>query len=488
MPDGIDATAAEASGRILIVDDESAIIDSLRLLLESAGYAVLSAATASQGLEAVARDSCDLVLLDLMLPDRPGLDVLAEIRAIDPDLPVVMLTAFGSIETAVEATRRGAANFLTKPWNNTKLLLEIGQVLERRRLLDENERLRVQLGRSSAKEKLIGTSDAIRHVFEMIEQVAPTSSTVLVSGESGTGKELVARAIHKRSPRAGKPFVTVNAGTIPADMLESTLFGHVKGAFTGATRDRQGCFAVAHEGTLFLDEVSTLSAEAQAKLLSVIQEREFVPVGSNDPSRVDVRIVAATNDDLAAAAEAGRFRADLYYRLNVIGIEVPPLRERAADIPLLIDEFLAQFCRRERHHFLDRDRRSTLRFTPEALRILKAHAWPGNVRELRNAIERTVVLATQEELGPELLPASVLSGNREASLADPSSFHRRAGATLAEMVEGFERRVVLDELEKHRFNQTEAAKSLRVALSTLNQKIQRWGIDVKRRRAESDHD
>ena len=488
MPDGIDTTAPAASGRILIVDDEPAIIDSLRLLLESVGYEVLSATTASRGLDTVARESCDLVLLDLMLPDRSGLDALAEIRAGDPDLPVVMLTAYGSIETAVEATRRGAANFLTKPWNNTKLLLEIGQALERRRLLSENERLRTQIGQSSAKERLIGTSLAIRNVFEMIDQVAPTSSTVLVSGESGTGKELVARAIHKQSPRATKPFVTVNAGTIPADMLESTLFGHVRGAFTGATRDRQGCFAVAHEGTLFLDEVGTLSDVTQAKLLSVIQEREFVAVGSNDPIRVDVRIVAASNEDLAAAAEAGRFRADLYYRLNVIGIEVPPLRERTEDIPLLVEEFLSQFCRRERHHFLDRDRRSTLRFTLEAMRILQAHAWPGNIRELRNAVERTVVLATQEELGPELLPASVLSGNREAPLSDPSSFQRRAGASLAEMVEGFERRVVLEELEKHHFNQTETAKSLRVALSTLNQKIQRLGIDVKRRRAELDQD
>lgn len=488
MPDGIDTTAPAASGRILIVDDEPAIIDSLRLLLESVGYEVLSATTASRGLDTVAREPCDLVLLDLMLPDRPGLDALAEIRAVDPDLPVVMLTAYGSIETAVEATRRGAANFLTKPWNNTKLLLEIGQALERRRLLSENERLRTEIGQSSAKERLIGTSLAIRNVFEMIEQVAPTSSTVLVSGESGTGKELVARAVHKRSPRASKPFVTVNAGTIPADMLESTLFGHVRGAFTGATRDRQGCFAVAHEGTLFLDEVGTLSDVTQAKLLNVIQEREFVPVGSNDPIRVDVRIVAASNEDLATAADAGRFRADLYYRLNVIGIEVPPLRERTEDIPLLVEEFLSQFCRRERHHFLDRDRRSTLRFTPEAMRILQAHAWPGNIRELRNAVERTVVLATQEELGPELLPASVLSGNREAPLSDPSSFQRRAGASLAEMVEGFERRVVLEELEKHHFNQTETAKSLRVALSTLNQKIQRLGIDVKRRRAELDQD
>ena len=484
MPDRADLAARQAAGRILIVDDEPAIIDSLRMLLESEGYEVAAAATASESLASVSREPCDLVLLDLMLSDRPGLEVLGEIHKINDKLPVVMLTAYGSIELAVDATRRGAANFLTKPWNNNKLLLEIRNVLERHRLQAENERLRSQLGLPRVGDTLVGQSGSIQRVFDMVRQVAPTGSTVLVSGESGTGKELVARAIHDGSPRVGKPFITVNSGTIPAELLESTLFGHVKGSFTGATRDRQGCFANANEGTLFLDEVSTLSAETQAKLLRVIQEREFVPVGSNGTVRVDVRIVAATNDDLAAAVEEGRFRADLYYRLDVIGIKVPPLRERKDDIPLLVDKFLTYFCRREKHHFLDRQGRSTLRFTPEALRVLVAHDWPGNVRELRNAVERAVVLATAEDLSPGLLPESITVGNRAMPCADPSRFQRRAGASLAETVESFERGVVLDELEKHDFNQTETAKALRMALSTLNQKIQRLGIDVKRQRPE----
>ena len=478
MPD--EAPAA----RILVVDDEPAIVETLQLVLEDAGHGVIAAGSASECLDVIARKPCDLVLLDLMLPDRPGLEVLKEIRKINRDLPVVMLTAYGSIDTAVEATRLGASNFLTKPWNNSKLLLEIRQTLERRRLETENARLRSELGLPSPVENLIGKSEAMQRVFVMIYQVARTSSTVLVSGESGTGKELVARAIHKGSPRADKPFVTVNSGRIPGDMLESTLFGHFKGAFAGAVRDRRGCFEIADGGTIFLDEVGNLTSETQTKLLRVIQEREFVPVGSNDPVRVDVRIVAATNVDLGAAVSEGRFRQDLYYRLNVIGIELPPLRERMEDVPLLVEEFLTQFCRRENNHFLDHQRNSTLRFTPEAQGVLMAHSWPGNVRELRNAVERAVVLATQEELGREVLPAAIATAGARARPSLAAGVREHPGASLSELVEGFERGILLDELEKHGYNQTETAKALRVALSTLNQKLQRLSIDVKRRRAE----
>lgn len=485
MPDGVAATASHPSaGRILIVDDEPAIVDSLRLLLESEGYQAGSAATASECLESIASEPRDLVLLDLMLPDRPGLEVLHEIRKIDPNLPVVMLTAFGSIETAVEATRLGATNFLTKPWNNRQLLLEIRQILERRGLEAENARLRRQLGSAGSVERMVRKSRAMQDVFALIDRVAPTSSTVLISGESGTGKELVARAVHVRSARADKPFLTVNPETIPVELLESTLFGHVKGSFAGAARDREGCFAMANEGTIFLDEVSMLTAETQSKLLHVIEEREFVPVGSDKPFQVDVRIVAATNADLKTAVDEGRFREDLYYRLNVIGITVPPLRDRTEDIAPLVDEFLSHFCRREKKHFLNQERNSTLRFTPEALRILLGHSWPGNVRELRNTVERAVVLANEEELTPDLLPPSVLTGNSQSSHSDPAGFQRRSGASLSEMVEGFERRVLLDELEKNRYNQTETAKSLQVPLSTLNQKIRRLGIAVKGRRLD----
>ncbi len=483
MPDGLPTSNIDAKNRILVVDDEPAIVETLQFVLEDAGYRVLTARSANDCLEAIARERCDLVLLDLMLPDRPGLEVLEDIGKINRSLPVVMLTAYGTIATAVEATRLGAANFLTKPWNNSKLLLEIKQTLERRQLEAENARLRSELERASPFENLIGKSEAMLQVFVMIRQVAGTSSTVLVSGESGTGKELVAKAIHESSPRGDKPFVTVNSGRIPGELLESTLFGHVRGAFSGATRDRRGCFEIAKEGTIFLDEVSTLSQETQMKLLRVIQEREFVPVGSNDPVRVDVRIIAATNEDLAAAVRQGRFREDLYYRLDVIEIELPPLRDRMDDVPLLVDEFLTQFCRRENNHFLDRHRKSTLRFTPNAQAVLMSYDWPGNVRELRNAVERAVVLATREEIGPELLPNSLLKGSRKGPSAARGAAESRPGASLSDMVEDFERRVVLAALEKHGYNQTETAKALRVALSTLNQKIQRLGIDVKRRRA-----
>ena len=484
MPDGSARSQPGSIGRILVVDDDSAIVEALQLVLQSAGHQVLTAGTASECLAAIARERCDLVLLDMMLPDRSGLEALTDILRMRRSLPVIVLTAYGSIETAVEATRLGATNFLTKPWNNSKLLLEIKQALERRRLEAENARLRRRLGLANPLEGLVGESEAMLRVLVLIRQVAGSSATVLISGESGTGKELVARAIHKASPRAGGPFVTVNSGRIPGELLESSLFGHVKGAFAGAIRDRRGCFEIAGGGTIFLDEVGTLSPKTQMKLLQVIEEREFVRVGSNEPVQVDVRIVAASNEDLSAAVKEGRFRQDLYYRLNVIGIDLPPLRERMADLPLLVSEFMTQLCRREKHHFLDENGNSTLRFTPEAERILMAHDWPGNVRELRNVVERAVVLATADELGPDLLPAVLLDKGGSESTVTRGRPRYPKDASLAETVANFERQAITDALEAHRYNQTETARSLHVALSTLNQKIQRLGIDVKRRRSK----
>lgn len=484
MPEEAISPDVRHPARILIVDDEPAIVESLQAVLESSGYATVAAGNANEAADIFARHPCDLVLLDLMLPDRPGLEVLTDILAVKPGTPVLMLTAYGSIEAAVEATRRGAANFLTKPWNNRQLLLEIEQQLTRRRLETENARLRDELGQADSSNGLIGKSEAMTNVLVMIHQVARTTSTVLVTGESGTGKELVARAIHKNSARSGASFLTVNSGTIPGDMLESSLFGHVKGAFPGADHDRPGCFETASGGTIFLDEVGALTLETQAKLLHVIQEREIVPVGSNERVRVDVRIIAASNEDLRAAVADGRFREDLYYRLNVIGIELPPLRERIEDIPMLTEEFLTQFCRRESNHFLGPSRRSTLRFAPEAQQVLMSHAWPGNVRELRNVVERAVVLATQEELGTDLLPDSIRGAAATAApqTSEQDIHFRRPGESLPEIVERFERQVLVDELERHGYSQTETAKALGVALSTLNQKLQRLGIDTKRRR------
>jgi len=472
-------------GRILIIDDEADIRDSLETLLTLERYSVSTAATGIEGIQAAARFPSDLVLLDLMLPDLSGLEVLEQIRKNDKSLPVVMLTAYGSVETAVKAIRLGANNFLTKPWNNEKLLLEIQQTLTRRRLEEENARLRGELQQRYSFENIVGKSDEMQRIFSLVEQVAPSRSTVLISGESGTGKELIAKAIHANSPRAGKPFVPVNSGSIPVDLIESTLFGHVRGAFTGAVQSRKGCFEIADGGTIFLDEVGTLGIDTQAKLLRVIQEREFMPVGSTETVRVDVRIVAATNEDLQIAVAEGRFREDLFYRLNVIGVHLPPLRERRDDVPLLVDHFLTEFCRREQNTFLDENNDSTLAFSSEAMRILLDHNWPGNVRELENVIERAVVLATNASLTPEVFPDSLLAANGVVVPREMRNFQPAAGASLSEIVEEFERKLVESQLEKHGYNQTETAKVFRVALSTLNQKIQRLGIELKKRRESS---
>jgi DNA-binding NtrC family response regulator len=307
---------------------------------------------------------------------------------------------------------------------------------------------------------------------------------VLIHGESGTGKELIAKAIHAHSPRVDKPFVAVNTSSIPVDLIESALFGHVRGAFTSAIASRKGYFELASGGTLFLDEIGTLGLDTQAKLLRVIQEREFMPVGSNETVRIDVRIVAATNDDLANLVEEERFRKDLYYRLNVIEIKLPPLRERREDIPLLSEHFLNKYSQ-ENQRFLEGNGRSKLRFAAEALQILLDHDWPGNVRELENVVERAVVLATQPEIPAELLPESLLGPNGFDHARIPANFKPAAGASLHETVDEFERQVILEALEQCAWSQTEAAKRLNVALSTLNQKIQRLNIDIKKRKGRS---
>ena len=473
----------DSRGRILVIDDEDVIRDSLETLLELEGFEVQTAVDGGEGLAALARRSYDLVLLDLMLPDRSGLEVLEEIRETDASTPVVMLTAFGSVETAVKAVRLGADDFITKPWNNDKLVLGLDQTIARRRLESENARLRQELRDRYSFDNIVGKSEPMQEVFRLVSQVAPSRSTVLITGESGTGKELIAKAIHAHSPRADAPFIPVNSGSIPVDLLESALFGHVKGAFTGAAGNRKGYFEAASGGTLFLDEIATLSMETQAKLLRVIQERELMPVGSNEIIPVNVRIVAATNEELEGLVQKGEFREDLYYRLNVIGIRLPPLRERTGDIPLLVQHFFDRFCR-ENEKFLDSSGSSMLHFSSDAMSILMDHRWPGNVRELENAVERAVVLATQAEAPVESLPESLLEKHGVHRQRLPLDFQPAAGASLPEVVEEFERRLITDELEKCGANQTETAKRLRVALSTLNQKIQRLGIDVKRLKAQ----
>ncbi|MBI3933206.1 MAG: sigma-54-dependent Fis family transcriptional regulator [Acidobacteria bacterium] len=463
----------DSKGSLLVIDDEPEIRESLEALLSGEGYRVELAPSAEAGLQRVEKKTFDLVLLDVMLPDRSGLEVLREIRASNPALSVLMITAYGSVDNAVEAMRLGATSYITKPWDNTRLLAEIATHVRQQRLTVENQALRQTLKQRYSFSQIIGKSDPIHKVLDLVTQVAPTRATVLIQGESGTGKELIAKAIHASSLRAGHLFVPVNTGSLPVDLLESTLFGHVKGAFTSAIASKKGLFEVADQGTLFFDEIGSVGAETQTKLLRVLQEREFMPLGSTEIIKVDVRVLAATNVDLSRLVAEGGFREDLYYRLNVITIHLPPLRDRKEDIPLLAAHFFAKFC--------EENGKPPRRFSADALRVLLDYDWPGNVRELENAVERAVVLSSTEEVGPELLPESLIrSGKRIWNLLP--ALNGNLQTSLFEILEECERRIISEMLDRTSGNQTEAAERFQVPLSTLNQKIKRLSIDVKRKR------
>ncbi|GAB4229324.1 MAG: sigma-54 dependent transcriptional regulator [Acidobacteriota bacterium] len=453
---------------VLVIDDESVMREVLGTLLEKEGYRVLTAATADEGLQVFQEEPIDLVLLDLMLPGKSGLKVLDEILAIDRDAVVVMISAYATIESAVQATKQGAFDFLTKPFKNEELLHVIRNGLRRRMLEIENRRLKESLAERYSFENIIGKSEPMQRVFDLIRHVGPTRSTVLITGESGTGKELVAKAIHNVSPRADKPFVALNSGGIPPDLLESELFGHVRGAFTGAVAAKKGLFELADGGTVFLDEIGNLPPQTQGKLLRVIQEREFRRVGGLENIKVDVRLIAATNVDLKAAVERGDFREDLYYRLNVITIHLPPLRERKSDIPLLVEHFIRRFC--------EANARPLCRVDPQAMRLLMEYDWPGNVRELENTIERAVVLAPPEGLiTADLFPKDV-TDSASVNLAQIEL--SGDGASLKEKVREFEKSLILAALEKCEWNQKRAARLLRVNPTTLNEKLKRLGIAI----------
>jgi DNA-binding NtrC family response regulator len=475
-----------SKGTILVVDDESEIREGLELLLGSEGYGVTSAGTGAEGLARLEEKPFDLLLLDVSLPDRNGLDMLREIRGRDSELSIVLITAYGSVDMARQAFKSGALDYITKPWSNDELLKQVAQAVEGRRLREENVQLKRALKQRYNFPNIIGKSEKMLTLFDLVSQVAPSRSTVLIMGESGTGKELIAKAIHSASTRAEKSFVPVNSGSIPVDLLESQLFGHVKGAFTSAVSSKKGLFEVADQGTIFFDEISTVSSETQAKLLRVIQEREFMRLGGTDTIKVDVRIVAACNQDLMELVRAGTFREDLYHRLNVISLKLPPLRERREDVPLLVDHFLKRYC--------EENSKPAMRFTNAALKLMMDYEWPGNVRELENVIERSVVLATGTQLDADLLPETLrsrdtLQGMRVQTSeffaqtpGEPGANHG-AGTrpSLFQMEEEFTRRILLDMLERTGWNQTEAAERLQIPLSTLNQKIKRLGIEVRRR-------
>src|ERR1700734_883262 len=474
-------------GSILVVDDEVEIREGLEALLTSESFQVTLAETGEAGLRQLEDHPFDLMLLDVSLPDRNGLELLREIRRRDPQLAIILITAYGSIDMARAAFKGGGQEFFTKPWSNDELIAQVSLAIEGRRLRDENVQLKRALKQRYNFPNIVGKSEKMQAVLDLVTQVAPSRSTILISGESGTGKEVFAKAIHSASTRADKAFIPINTGSIPGDLLESQLFGHVKGAFTSAVASKKGLFEVADQGTIFFDEISTVSPETQAKLLRVIQEREFMRLGGTDTIKVDVRILAASNEDLTKLVREGRFREDLFHRLNVISLQLPPLRERKEDIPLLIDRFLLQYC--------EENGKPPRRFTTGAMKLLIDYDWPGNVRELENAVERAVVLSNQESIDGDLLPDTVrsreivrgvrlqlaefmpaISGDPTVKVSTPSLF---------EILEEVERRIIVDMLERTNWNQTEASERFQVPLSTLNQKIKRLGIETRRRNPSS---
>ena len=459
------------AGSVLIIDDEAAIRESLETLLELEGYSVQCAATGEDGLARMGERTFDLVLLDLALPDRDGMDLLAEIHLQDPGLSIIMVTAYGTVENAVKAMQAGAANFIQKPWDNEKLLADVRAAVARHRAEEENVQLKRALKQRYNFENIVGKSEPMLKIFDLVAQVAPSRSTVLLQGESGTGKELIAKAIHLNSPRRDRPFVPVNTGSMPPDLLESILFGHVKGAFTSAVASKKGLFEIADRGTLFLDEIGTMSMDTQAKILRVLQDRKFMHLGGVHEIQVDVRIIAATNVDLKQQVREGKFREDLFYRLNVITIDLPPLRQRKEDIPLLVGFFLNRYSKE--------NERPARRITPEGLRPLLSYSWPGNVRELENVIERAVVLSAGVDIGAELLPDQI-AGRSTAF----SALERRTDASLFDIMEDCERQIIIEMLEKCNWNQTDAAERFHIPLSTLNQKIKRLSIDIKKKARE----
>src|SRR4051794_38733623 len=469
--DAGDVISGGSLGSILIIDDEAAIRESLETLLELEGYRITTAETGEDGLARIAERPYDLILLDFALPDRNGLEILTEIRDRDPNLAVIMITAYGTVENAVRAMQGGAVNFVQKPWDNEKLLADIRAAVARRRAEEENIQLKRALKQRYNFENIIGKSEPMLRIFDLVGQVAPSRSTILLQGESGSGKELIAKAIHMNSPRKDRPFVPVNTGAMPTDLLESTLFGHVKGAFTSAIASKKGLFEIADRGTLFLDEIGSMGMDTQAKILRVLQDRKFMHLGGVSEVQVDVRIIAATNVDLRQLVKEGKFREDLFYRLNVISIDLPPLRNRREDVPLLVEFFLDKFAQE--------NERAVHQISPEALRCLMDYSWPGNVRELENVMERAVVLSSGSLVGVDLLPDNIVGRSTGLQLLE-----NRPDASLFELVEECERRLIVDMLEKCNWNQTEAAERFRIPLSTLNQKIKRLNIEIKKRTRE----
>ena len=454
---------------ILVIDDEEILQDVLTSLLQREGFNTFNAKTGQEGLDILAKEEIDLVLLDLMLPDLSGAEVLKKIRATDPEQVVVVITAFSSIEGAIEAMRQGAFHYIPKPFKNEEVLLTIRQGLERRRLASENRMLKAELKQRFGFDNIIGKSRPMQKVFELVELAAPAKSNILILGESGTGKELVSKAIHLHSRRADGPFVTVNSGSMPADLLESNLFGHVKGSFTGAVSNKKGLFEMAQNGSIFFDEIGNIPLDTQAKLLRVIQEKEFMRLGGVETLKADVRIIAATNANLEEEVQKGEFREDLYYRLNVITIGLPPLRQRTEDIPLLVRHFLSKYS--------DENEKSLEDVDSGAMEILMDYHWPGTVRELENVLERAAVLSTGPTLSVDLLPPAVREPNTSTA---PMTKMPTNGLSFKEAITSYERQLIIRALQRSGGVQKRAAQLLKVKPTTLHEMMKRLEITVDR--------
>ena len=445
--------------QILVVDDDTAMREMLVSLFRDRAYRVQQAGSAAEALEKAGDEPFDVILSDIRMPGKTGIEMVGELRELRPDTPVVLMTAFGSIDSAVESMRAGAFDYITKPFEPDAILLTVERAFERRALEEENRRLRRALDQTSSFGDLIGESPAMREIFALIRKVTNSSTSVLITGESGTGKEVVARTLHYSGNRAEQPFVPINCTAIPEGLLESELFGHVRGAFTGAHASKQGLFAKANGGTLFLDEIGDMSLILQGKLLRVLQDREVRPVGGTEATKIDVRIISATNKDLKAEMEAGNFREDLYYRLNVIPIHVPPLRERPQDVPPLANAFVAKHSRDEPRSI-----------SQEALQHLAAFPWKGNARELENAIERALALSEATQIGPEDFPLeAVKSEQRETSATDLARSAAERRLTLREL----EVRYIDEIMQITGGNKVHAAKILGVDRKTLYRRAER---------------
>jgi len=461
------ANGLSPSASILVIDDEAGSRESLEGLLTLEGYAVRMAIDGEQGLRTLEVENFDLVLLGLAPTCQSGIELLPRIQERRPDLPVIIITTHGAEGSVVEAVRTGAENFVRKPWENAKLLADIRSAVARRRAEEENLQLKRTLKQRYNFSNIVGKSEIMLRVFDLVAQVAPSHTTVLIQGESGTGKELIAKAIHANSPRKDKPFVPINTGVMSSELLESTLFGHVEGAFTSAVLPQKGLFELASGGTVFLDEIATMGMETQAKLLRALQERRFMHLGGIQEIQADVRILAATNVDLRQAVREGRFRGDLFHRLNGITVNLPPLRSRREDIPLLASHFLALYA--------NENGMAARRLSADGMRLLVEYEWPGNVRELENSIERGVVLSSGPMIGSDLLPAHITGRCFQNAL-----FEHYSNASLFHILEDIERRIILRELERWNWSQTDAAEQLHIPVSTLNQKIKRLNIEIRK--------